>query len=245
MSTKDRLIKRLQDGGFKAIIFDFDGTLVDISEALHKSVEEVFEYYKIEADVDKTIVEIAALLETMQGYPLPKIILQSYDMFKYITTLESLSFLKKLRVAAKMFSKFLTYAEDAPLFPNTIKLIKKLKKSSDLYIVSHNQTKNIIDRLEIEGIVDYFKGIYGADLLPELKPSPNSLLPVFENYKTSRVDDFVMIGDMPSDIEAGQEAGIWTIAIASGVSNKEVLNNTGANLIVDSLNNLLELIEKK
>ena len=131
MSTKDRLIKRLQDGGFKAIIFDFDGTLVDISEALHKSVEEVFEYYKIEADVDKTIVEIAALLETMQGYPLPKIILQSYDMFKYITTLESLSFLKKLRVAAKMFSKFLTYAEDAPLFPNTVKLIKKLKDFYD------------------------------------------------------------------------------------------------------------------
>jgi phosphoglycolate phosphatase-like HAD superfamily hydrolase len=241
----EQLIKHFQDGSIRGLIFDFDGTLLDIAEPLKNSIEEVFKEYKITSDMETTIQEIGALMETIQGYPLPKIVLQSFDMFKYISSLKSLTFMKKLEIAAKIFSRYLTLAKEAPIFPNTEKYLQKLHKSYDLYIVSHNQTKNIIEHLEKHDIMNLFKGVYGADILPALKPDPNSLKPVFESYKSIKLKAFVMIGDMPSDIVAGVEAGVWTIAITTGVSNRAVLSEQGASLVIDSLSELIKITEKK
>ena len=241
----EQLIKHFQDGTIRGLIFDFDGTLLDIAEPLKNSIEEVFKEHKITSDMETTIQEIGALMETIQGYPLPKIVLQSYDMFKYISSLKSLTFMKKLEIAAKIFSRYLTLAKEAPIFPNTDKILKKLNKSYDLYIVSHNQTKNIIAHLEKHELMNLFKGVYGTDKLPALKPDPNSLKPVFERYKSSKSKEFVMIGDMPSDIVAGVEAGVWTIAITTGVSNRNVLSEQGASLVIDSLSELIKITEKK
>ncbi|MHA1192727.1 MAG: HAD family hydrolase [Promethearchaeota archaeon] len=241
----EKFIRDLQDGSIRGLIFDFDGTLLDIAEPLKNSIQEVFEKYKVVSDMETTIQEIGALMETIQGYPLPKIILQSYDMFKYISSLNSLTFMKQIEIAAKIFSRYLTLAKEAQLFPNADNILKKLSKSHDLFIVSHNQTKNIIEHLEKHELMSLFKGVYGADLLPELKPDPNSLKPVFDNYKSSKLKEFVMIGDMPSDIIAGVEAGVWTIAITTGVSNKDVLSEQGPSFVIDSLSELLEITEKK
>jgi len=54
-----------------------------------------------------------------------------------------------------------------------------------------------------------------------------------------------MIGDMPSDIQAGKEAGVWTIGVATGVSKKEMLAEFKPHLLIDSLEDLKRLIENK
>ncbi|MFX1496790.1 MAG: HAD family hydrolase, partial [Promethearchaeota archaeon] len=172
MNNDNQLIKALHSKSIKGIIFDFDGTLLDISEALRTSIEEVFERKKLTADIDTTIGEIGALMETIQALPLPKIMLQSHELVKHISSFQSLTYLKKLEIAARIFTKYLTYAKESPFFPGSIELLKKLSKSYDLFIVSHNQTRNLEDHLERLGIENLFKGVYGADLLPELKPSP-------------------------------------------------------------------------
>jgi HAD superfamily hydrolase (TIGR01549 family) len=245
MPADNQLVKRLQTGAIRGVIFDFDGTLLDIREPLQKSIEEVYQKKNINADISNTIEEIGALMETIQGYPLPKILLESYDMFEYITSLKSLTFFKKLEIAVRIFTKYLTYAKEAPFYPNCIEILKKLKKSFDLFIVSHNQTRNVLEHLEKNNIKSLFKGVYGADVLPALKPDPNALTPVLESYKSAKLKEFIMIGDMPSDIISGKEAGIWTIGIASGVSSKHTLAESDPDALVESLDELLRLIEQK
>jgi len=245
MISDNQLVKRLQNGTIRGIIFDFDGTILDIRESLQKSIEEVFEEKQINTDIETTIQEIGALMEIIQGTPLPKIVLESFELFKYITSLQSLTFFKKLRVAVKIFTRYLTLAKEAPFYPEAEEFISKFKKSYDLFIVSHNQTKNIIPHLEDNKVKSLFKGVYGADLLPSLKPDPNALNPVFESYKSCNLKDFVMIGDMPSDIQAGKEAGVWTIGVASGVSKKEILADFKPDLLIESLDELKRLIEDK
>ena len=245
MISDKQLVKRLQNGTIRGIIFDFDGTILDIRESLQKSIEEVFEEKQINTDIETTIQEIGALMEIIQGTPLPKIVLESFELFKYITSLQSLTFFKKLRVAVKIFTRYLTLAKEAPFYPEAEEFINKFKKSYDLFIVSHNQTKNIIPHLEDNKVKSLFKGVYGADLLPSLKPDPNALNPVFESYKSCNLKDFVMIGDMPSDIQAGKEAGVWTIGVASGVSKKEILADFKPDLLIESLDELKRLIEDK
>ena len=245
MNSDNELVKRLQDGTIRGLIFDFDGTLLDIRESLRNSIVEVFNEKQITYDIETTMQEIGALMEIIQGTPLPKIILEAFELFKYITSLHSITFLKKLRIATKIFTTYLTYAKEAPFYPEVDDFIKKFKKSYDFFIVSHNQTKNIIPHLERNNLKSIFKGVYGADLLPGLKPDPNSLNPVFESYKSCNLKDFVMIGDMPTDIQAGKEAGVWTIGVATGVSKKEILAECKPHLLIDSLDDLKRLIENK
>jgi len=245
MNSDNELVKRLQNGTIRGIIFDFDGTLLDIREPLRNSIEEVFNEKQIKYDIETTMQEIGALMEIIQGTPLPKIILEAFELFKYINSLQSITFLKKLRIATKIFTTYLTYAKEAPFYPEADDFIKKFKKSYDFFIVSHNQTKNIIPHLEENKIKSVFKGVFGADLLPGLKPDPDALNPVFESYKSCNLKEFIMIGDMPSDIQAGREAGVWTVGVASGVSKKEMLADFKPDLLIDSLDELKRLIENK
>lgn len=239
----DQLIERLRKRDFTAVIFDFDGTVLDVKKPLEKSIEEVFAEKGIQTDMESTVQEIGAVLESIQGYPIPKILLQSYDIFKQITALEKLSFLKKFRIALKIFAKYQTYSkEEAELFPGIKTLLEYLQKGTELYIISHNQTKNVLEHVQKEAIEKYFKGIYGADELPDLKPSPEALLPVLNQYRNTKSKSFIMLGDMPSDIISGQEAGVHTIGIASGISKKEVLNQYSPDILVDSIIDLLNLM---
>jgi len=244
MIKNDQLIKRLQSGSLKAIIFDFDGTLLDIRQILEKAIKEVLMEKNITTEMETTIQEIGALLETIQGYPLPKVLLQSYEIFNHITALEGLTYFKKLRIAIKIFAKYLDYSKEAPFFSAVKSILKILNESYDLFIVSHNKTKTILEHLGNEGIEDFFKGVYGSDKIPVQKPDPMALQPVLENYKKRRREDFIIIGDMPSDLIAGKEAGLWTIGIASGVSNKEILAKVNPDLLIDSLDDLLKLIQE-
>ncbi len=239
----DQLIERLRKRDFTAVIFDFDGTILDVKIPLEKSIEEVFTEKGMETDLESTVQEIGAVLESIQGYPIPKILLQSYDIFQQITALEKLSFLKKFRMALKIFTKYQTYSKDeAVLFPGIKTLLEYLKKGTELFIISHNQTKNVLEHLQKEEIEHYFKGVFGADELPDLKPSPEALLPVLKQYKNIKSKNFLILGDMPSDIVSGQEAGVHTIGIASGISKKEVLNQYSPDILVDSITELLSLI---
>ena len=244
MTDDNQLINRLRSRSLKAIIFDFDGTLLDIKEAMERSIEEIFTQNKIDCDMDLTIQEIGALLETLQGYPLPKIILQSYEMFNYITAFKDITFLKKVMISTKIFSKFLEYSKEAPLFPGTKILLETLNKKLkyDLYIVSHSKKEKVMEHLIRNEIDIFFKGVYGTDELPSLKPDPAALKPVFDGYSKITKEQFLMIGDMPTDIEAGTEAGCSTIAIASGISNEEILGKLKPDLLIKSLEELCELL---
>jgi HAD superfamily hydrolase (TIGR01549 family) len=136
------------------------------------------------------------------------------------------------------------YSKEASIFSSVRPLLKKLKKICDLFIVSHNKTETIIEHLEKEGLNDFFKGIYGSDKIPVQKPDPMALQPPIETYEERLRNEFLMIGDMPSDIIAGREAGMWTVAVASGVSKKEILAGSKPDMLIGSLDELLNILSK-
>jgi phosphoglycolate phosphatase len=239
--NENAFLNWLESNTLEAIIFDFDGILLDIEDPLKRAINETLQKEKVDYDTEETVKEIGSVLESIQGYPLPKIVLQSHKIFEQISTLNELSFIKKLSIATKIFSRYLEYEKEAHLFPEVLLLIKELSKKYDLYILSHNQTETIIDHLEKENCKDYFDGIFGADRLPELKPDPRALKPVITKYEPFNGDKFVLIGDMPSDIEAGREAGIWTIGIPSGISSVETLRNYIPDLLLESIRQLFQL----
>ncbi|MFO7797812.1 MAG: HAD family hydrolase, partial [Promethearchaeia archaeon] len=54
---------------YKGIIFDLDGVIYDITNAITKAVEDGVEKYKLEVKIDDVLQEIAHLIEEIQHYP--------------------------------------------------------------------------------------------------------------------------------------------------------------------------------
>ena len=243
MDNKNKLLNWIKSNTLRVIIFDFDGTLLDIKEILRNSILEIFDELKIEANIELALKEIGSILESIQGYPIPKIILQSHKIFKFIKSLEHLDFMRKLEIATRIYAKYLEYEKKAPLFSGVKILLGELRRRYDLYIISHSQTKTVVNHLQEKGINKFFKGIFGADKLPSLKPDPMSLEPILNLYKKLDRNHILMIGDMPTDIETGQEAGVWTIGIANGISDKELLLNYQPDLVIESINELFNIFE--
>jgi phosphoglycolate phosphatase-like HAD superfamily hydrolase len=52
----------------------------------------------------------------------------------------------------------------------------------------------------------------------------------------------VMIGDTPVDIRAGKAAGAQTVGVLSGFSHEPELRHAGADLILPSINELVDLL---
>jgi len=239
MKRDQQLIERLQKHTIKGIIFDFDGVLLDVKEPLHKAIDEVLNKRSIQYEKESTLLEVGAVLESVQGYPMSQIILQSYQIFKCITVLEKFRLLKKLRLAIEIFAKYQDYSKEAEFHTGSKLLLETLSKHFDLYIISHNITESILRHLERESFEGFFLDIYGQDKLPALKPDPASVEAPLNNYKSYNTDDFLVIGDMPTDIEAGKGAGFWTIAVASGLSKKEVLAEYEPDLLLNSITDIL------
>jgi phosphoglycolate phosphatase-like HAD superfamily hydrolase len=91
MSEDNKFQNWLKSNSLRALIFDFDGTLLDISEPLERALKETFEEYKLDVDFSQTKKEIGSVLESVQGYPLPKIMLECEDIFKFIPTLSHIT----------------------------------------------------------------------------------------------------------------------------------------------------------
>jgi pyrophosphatase PpaX len=225
---------------YKGIIFDLDGVIYDITEAITKAIDDGIEKYQLKVNRDAVMEEIAHLIEEIQNYPVPKILLNSYELLK-INSLEGLSFFKKLRIAIFLFNQFNKYREEATIFSGIDDLISKLSKSLKLAILTNNKSQYAEEVLEKFNLSKYFGAIIGFNEVSEVKPSPEGILKILEKWKI-KSSEAIFIGDMTTDIEAGKAAKIKMICVASGLAQKETLMEHNPDYLVNNTSELAQLL---
>ena len=65
------------------------------------------------------------------------------------------------------------------------------------------------------GLDGWFAGVYGADSLPAMKPSPQPLLHVMDRFGRTP-EQTVIVGDSINDVAAGRGAGVVTVGCGYG-----------------------------
>jgi phosphoglycolate phosphatase len=104
-----------------------------------------------------------------------------------------------------------------------------------------NKTREFSEPLlERLGIRQFFRLLIGADDGLPLKPAPDSVLRIMDEFKTPR-DLTLMVGDGTTDIRAGKAAGVITCSVTYGFRPEEELRAVGPDYLVRDLAELKEL----
>ena len=117
--------------------------------------------------------------------------------------------------------------------------------SSKIGMVTSTQRKYLktkMQPLKIAGVEELFEVIITSDDAPNRKPDPEPLIECARRLDVNP-NKCVYVGDTRTDIKAGKAAGMKTVGVLTGFDDYDMLAKEGPDAIIDSIRNLLEVIE--
>lgn len=183
----------------KKIVFDLDNVLLFLSSDWDSFYQEFIDKYNIQVNPK----ELYNLIDDF-GKNNKEIVVTDEFFCKWMS--EKLSF----NFTEKILSDYLNYYASIPLL-NTDKVYEVLKELSNNYeLIAYSDwwTLNQIKRLKKYNLDQFFKKIYGFDILPK-KTSYTAIKTIIKNEK---IEDFIFIGDnIELDLSIPKSMGINTI----------------------------------
>jgi phosphoglycolate phosphatase len=206
---------------FRAVLFDFDGTLVDSYAAITASVNHVLEHYG-----RPTLAE--AQVRGLVGYGIENLmanILPDID-----ATAAARLYREHHPTVMKSHTKLMpgVSAGLATLSGAGIKLGVCSNKLSEF-------TRALLGMFRID---HYFDAVYGPDIAGATKPDPAMVLKALEQLGVPR-EEALYVGDMEVDIETGRRAGVETWVMPTGSNDEATLRAAHASRLFPGINELI------
>jgi HAD superfamily hydrolase (TIGR01509 family) len=202
----------------RAIVFDFDGLILETEEPIYRSWLEVYQAHGEDLPYHRwvqTVGSTSALfhpqhhLEERLGRPLPQDVLDQ-------------------RVARRTE---LVLAEKVR--PGVVELIDAARAAGiKVGVASSSTSVWVAGHLARLGIIDRFDCLRCRDHVANAKPAPDLYLAVLECLAV-KPDEAVAIEDSPNGITAAKLAGLRCVAIPNAITSQ--LDLTEADLVVPSL----------
>ncbi|MHA1171537.1 MAG: HAD family hydrolase [Candidatus Heimdallarchaeota archaeon] len=210
--------------GIKYIIFDLDGTLVDTLD------KHILAFVKLFQENNLSISE-ERISENMGRTPKDTLLTLIPDL----KTNEN-----KLIVLANRKEEILTtLLENIPLFSGAKEILEYLKKIDlPLALASSTPKFNVQKMLVSAGINEYFNVIITGEDISVGKPNPEVFLKAADKGHFSE-NECMIIGDSPHDVHAAKNAMMKIIAVNTGTHSYEEIQESKADLIVETLRDLL------
>ena len=207
----------------KAVLFDMDGVLFDSmpyhSEAWHK----VMKSHGLTLSREE-----AYMHEGRTGASTINIVFQR-ELGREATQEEIESIYQEKSVL------FNLYPEAKPM-PGAWELLQKVKKDGLIpMVVTGSGQLSLLERLEHN-----YPGMFHKELMVTAfdvkygKPNPEPYLMALKKGGI-KADEAVVVENAPLGVEAGHNAGIFTIAVNTGPLNGQVLLDAGADLLFPSM----------
>ncbi len=218
---------------FKAVIFDWDGTLADTKKAVVESFRRVL--IEVGYVVDSKFIERRIGIGTRKTL---KEVLNEGSITYDDRMLEEL-IQKKVKVQTEL-------SEVVKLFEGATDLLDALYGRVRMALATMSSRK-VIDRLLSEKRIEkYFEVVITADEVSKPKPDPEVFLVCATRLDLSP-EDCITIEDSIFGVKAAKTARMKCIAVPSGAYTKKELQNEKPDLLIDSLieiNKILDFIFK-
>jgi len=186
----------------RALLFDWDGTLWDSSEASFRSYSRLFASYGIPFDRERFEATYAPdWYATYRALGLPE------DRW------------------AEADSRWMEeYArEEGRLLPGAREALEKAQDLGfALGLVTSGSRKRVLRELEGLGIRDRFRAVVCGEDVRQRKPHPEGLVKALLALGTSPLE-CAYVGDSPEDVEMARAAGVLSVGVPGGFPNRAAL----------------------
>lgn len=225
MSAKDggELLKVVSFGRsdlYKAVIFDFDGTLVDSSKALNQVYHHLAEKYGLQKISPETIEEIRSL------------------PVREKLRLGGIPIYKLPRLAREARQEYASHIEQLQLYDGISDALEKLQEMGiKLYILSSNSTSNI-RRFLASHSLDCFKGVYSS---PNILKKDAGIRKLLQNSAYSS-EQVVYIGDEIRDVLACRKVPVDMAAVSWGHDTAELLASGQPTFLINKPADIVDIL---
>ncbi len=221
---------------YQYLLFDLDGTLTDSAEGIIKCVQYAAE--KMGAELKK-----AEELRVFVGPPLSESFQNVYG-FSEADTQQAIAYYRERFKPIGMF-------ENA-VYPGIPEMLKAMKENGKINLIASSKPQEFVETiLEHFDIAKYFDIIVGASM-DESRNTKEAVIEeaLFQLKSTDRYgqysdDKCVMIGDRKYDIHGARYFGLRNIGVSYGFAPVGELEEAGADVIVDTVEELTRVLLEK
>lgn len=185
----------------KKIIFDLDNTLLFLSEEWTNYYQDFIDKYKLSITPNDLFTTIGKIEKKITNKRMTKKVL-----IEFVSNSLAITFTEE------MLDDFHTFYLNIPLLDidTTYDTLSYLSKSYELIAYSNWFTDNQINRLKKHNLYQFFKIVYGGDILP-IKPSIKGIKSIVKN---NNIEEYTFIGDsIEIDLKLPNELGMNTILL--------------------------------
>jgi HAD superfamily hydrolase (TIGR01509 family) len=206
----------------RAVLFDWDGTLVDTAEASFRCYVRLFEEFGVAFD-----------RETYARTYSPN----WYQTFRMLDIPEE----RWPHADQRWLAHFAE--EQVALIDGARELVDALhRRGLATGIVTSGSRERVERELDTHGFA-FHQCVFGSDV-QEKKPHPEGLLLCLQRLEIA-AEEAVYVGDSPEDIAMAQAAGVYAIAVPGGYPNREALLASRPDRVADSLHDVLRALDAR
>ena len=212
---------------FDTVLFDLDGTLTDPGEGITKSVEYALKKFDI-------ITQDRCELYKFIGPPLKDSFMKYYGFSE--------------EKAEQAIAYYREYFRDIGIFENEVyegveDMLRSLHADGKRLILATSKPEEFAIRiLEHFGLKKYFAVAAGASMDSSRSKKGDVIAYAISLCEDFNKDTAVMIGDREHDIIGAKENGLKSIGVLYGYGDENELKTAGADYIVSSPTDILNLI---
>jgi len=206
----------------RTVLFDVDGTLLDTREFILRAFEHAFDTHSLpRLPREELSFHVGRELEVIYA------------------ELRGLAMRDRLVEAHRWFQSENLHL--AQVFPGAPEVLQGLSAQGVRIGAVTSRSRRTSGRsLEATGLSKHLEVIISAEDTERLKPHPAPLLKALERLGATGAG-VVMVGDTPSDVEAGRAIGAVTVAATYGFHGREVLKSN-PDCVIDDIRELPDIL---
>lgn len=199
-------------GAVSALLFDFDGTIVETGHLWADATRRCF---------------------AARGFEIDEFVLASLLTTPWSDALPGLTPSDAIAIEADIIAAIRPAYLECPRAPGLDALLDQCHDVPKAIVTSSYREHLVGPYLSRHNLDEHFAVVVGAEDTECLKPSPEPVLLALHQLNVSNRRAW-LIGDSPADIEAARSAGIWSI----GLGNPAL----GGDLFADSVQALCSIL---
>lgn len=190
----------------KAIIFDFDGTIIDTETAWYIVFKNAYKEY----GVDLSLETYSQCLGTN---------LTTFNPYTYLKTHHNISIdLEEFKKSIQ--NDYAKLIEKEALRPGILNLLQEAKQEGLKIGLASSSHREWIDKfINLLGLEGYFECYCTADTVKNVKPNPELYLQALEQLGV-QANEAIAIEDSPNGARAAVTAGLHTIVIKNTLTKQ-------------------------